>query len=253
MSGPADLRARLAARLDPPSPAAAWLEGARAAVAAEPAALRTLFPVVARRVGRGPLEPGRDGVWDRTVDEAARVVLLDAAGPAAHTELADLYRYGDSREKRAVLAALGLLPVPPGTARPLALDALRTNEPPLVAAALSERVVALLDDAELQQAVLKCVFVGLGVAGVPGLPGRVTPAVSRAVAGFVLERVAAGRDVPPDVWQVVDAHPPADVLDALHAELVSPTPQRRRAAAAALALRPPGARPTPADPRGARP
>lgn len=229
----ADLEARLTARLD--GDAAAWLAGARAAVAADPTALRVLVPPAARRTGRGPLVG--DPPWGLGVDEAARVLLVAAAWPAAEGELAGLYRHGDSREKRAVLHALGLLPVAPDLARPLALDALRTNEPPLLAAALSARVVAALDEAELRQAVLKCVFVGLDVGRVPGLDERLTPATSRALAGFALERVAAGRPVPPEVWPLVDRHPPADLLAALETETDSAVPGRRAAAVAALADR----------------
>jgi hypothetical protein len=118
-----------------------WLARARANVAAHP--LRAVFPAAGRCAGRAPLAspvaaPGGPlFVW--TTDDAARGVLLDALGPAADSELDELYRHGNAAERRAVLRWLGLLP----DESPLAAaaveiveDALRSNDPRLVAAAL---------------------------------------------------------------------------------------------------------------------
>ena len=57
------------------------------------------------------------------------------------------------------------------------------------------------------------------------------------LAGYVHERIAAGRSVPAEVWPVIDRHPPAEELDAIQAELDHPISERRDAARAALALR----------------
>jgi hypothetical protein len=51
--------------------------------------------------------------------------------------------------------------------------------------------------------------------------------------------VAAGRDVPAEVWLVIDRHPPADEIAAIEAELDSPFPDRSEAARRALSARPP--------------
>ena len=116
-------------------------------------------------------------------------------------------------------------------------DAVRTNELGLIAAALGPYAFSHLDDDAVAQAVLKCVFVGIPLAGLEGLDARVTPHVSRMLAAFVHERVAAGRTVPADVWPVIDRFPPEDEFAEIVAELDHPVAERREAARAALALR----------------
>lgn len=234
---------------DLPSDAQAWLDQARSDVAADPAAIRARFPAVSRRVGRGPLDPEADpdDPFAVTVDDDARAHLVQAVGvEGAAAELPGLYRHGDSREKRGALRSLDHLAGDDGTlpeelrdvGRTLVADALRTNDTRLVAAALGHAGVALLDDDAFAQAVLKCVFVGIDIDRIPGLAGRVTPDLSRMMADFVHERVAAGRTVPGQVWPVIDAHPPAGRIAAIQAEAAHPDPARAEAARAALALRP---------------
>jgi hypothetical protein len=232
ITGTEDLWHRLRARVEPER--LEWLAGAVEAVRTDPDAIAKLFPAVGRHVGRAPLEPGHDD-YGWTVDDAGRVLLILAA---EHPELDDLYRYGDAAERRGVLRALALLPE---TDAGLALveDAVRTNDPRLLAAALGPCGLTHLNDDALDPAILKCVFVGVPLAALPAtqLAERTTPALSRMLAAYVLERVAAGRDLPPDVWPVIDAHPPKDELAAIEAELDHPVPGRRQAAAAALTQR----------------
>jgi hypothetical protein len=215
-----------------------WLREASAAVAADPAALRAQFPMVGRKVGRDPLDPGIDpgDVHAWTVDDAARVLLLQAAGERAEAELAELYRYGDGPERRGVLRALPFLDLGD---RGLSLvdDAIRTNDTRLIAAALGPYATEHLTDAQYDQAVLKCVFVGVPITGLDGVPSRVTPDGARMLGAFVHERVAAGRDVPPEVWTVIDKYPPADEIAAIEGELQSPFEDRRAAAERALSHR----------------
>jgi hypothetical protein len=170
-----------------------WLARALSSVAADPAALGSLFPAVGRRCGRGPLP----GVWDWTVDEAARALLLAALPPdRLLPEVEAAYRYGDAGERRAVLKALPLLPLD-GEAVPLSQDALRTNDTRLVAAALGP-YAAHLDAAAWRDGVLKCVFMGVPLSAVHGLDDRADSELARMLDAFARERRAAGRDVPPD-------------------------------------------------------
>ncbi len=170
----------------------AWFDEALKKVATDATALRTVFPGVGRRVGRGPSDtPG----W--TVDDVARVELLKAA-PGGAAEMPDLYRYGDAAEKRAVLRGLSVVDI--GDAGlDLVADALRTNDTRLVTAAMGEYAAEHLDDAAYRHGVLKCVFMGIPLAEVAGLDRRTDDELLRMMRSFAAERTAAGRDVPADL------------------------------------------------------
>ena len=183
----------------------AWLDAAVERVRRDPRTVHTLFPAVRRNVGRGPLDPDGDPVdlhtW--TVDDAARTLLLLALGDEPGGTLEELYRNGDAAERRAVLRSLTLVPAGEAGIR-IVDDAVRTNELALIAAALGPFAFERLTDAAVAQAVLKCVFVGVALAGLDGLEPRVTPELSRMLAAYVHERIAAGREVPADVWPLID-------------------------------------------------
>jgi hypothetical protein len=237
-----ELSAALEARATPEG--LAWLREASANIAADPAAIRTRFPMVGRKVGREPLDPGADAadIFAWTVDDAARTLLLLALGDAAEGELSELYRFGDAAERRGILRALPFLELGD---RGLYLtdDAIRTNDTRLIAAALGPYATEHLSDAQYDQAVLKCVFVGVPITPVDGVPARVTPDGARMLAAFVHERVAAGRDVPAEVWIVIDKYPHAEEIAAIEAELESEFPDRQAAAERALSHRPQGKQP----------
>jgi hypothetical protein len=214
----------------------AWVREAVAAIEADPAAVRTRFPMAGRKAGRGTLDPDAnpDDVHAWTVDDAARTLLLVALGDGVEAELRDLYRFGDAAERRGLLRALPYLPVG-DRVMDIVDDAIRTNDTRLVAAALGPYATEHLDDAAYDQAVLKCVFIGVPIAPLDGLPVRATAETARMLAAFVHERVAAGRDIPAEVWDVIDRHPPADELAAIEAERESEFADRREAAERALA------------------
>ena len=232
----AELSAALEAQATPEG--LAWLREASATVAADPTAVRTRFAMVARKVGRRPLEEDADpaDLFGWTIDDAARVLLLIAMGEAAEGELAELYHYGDAAERRGVLRGLPFLDLG-DRGLPLTDDAIRTNDTRLIAAALGPYATEHLPDAAYDQAVLKCVFVGVPITGVDGVPARVTPDGARMLAAFVHERVAAGRDVPAEVWIVIDKYPHAGEIAAIEAELDSEFDDRRAAAQRALSHR----------------
>jgi hypothetical protein len=189
-------------------------------------------------VGRGPLvSADPDGLHGPTLDDAVREVLVEALGEALADdrarlveETSDLYRYGDADEKRAVLRALPVLDIG-DQALPLVADALRTNDLRLVAAALGPYGGSHLDDGAWRQGVLKCLFVGVPLTAVARLAERRDERLAQMVASYCYERVAAGRDVPDDVWLVLAGRP--EVLDdyPLHDELESEYADRRAAAA----------------------
>ncbi|WP_063776791.1 EboA domain-containing protein [Streptomyces viridochromogenes] len=201
LSAPPDPHPALIAVLDPTT--RTWLDESAAEVAAEPAAVRRLFPAVRRRCGHGRM----DHYW--TVDEAARAVLITAL-PLRGQELADevtrLHRHGDPAERRAVLRTLPLLDLG-DLALPLVREALRGNDTTLIEAALGPYAAARLPDAEFRQAVLKCVFCGIPLDRVTGLGTRADRELARMLADFAQERIVAGRDVPQDIGPVVRAFP----------------------------------------------
>lgn len=193
-----------------------WLDRAMGEIQRDPACIRALFPAVGREVGRGPLRPQEDaqGLIHGTADDAARARLLAVLPPdTLRTELPDLYRYGDDAEKRGVLRALPDLDVAPELGLPLVLDALRTNDIRLVAAAMGEYAAAHLDEHSWRHGVLKCVFVGVPLEAVARWNDRVNAELRRMVADYVEERRAAGRAVPADAHRLL-GEPNADLRPA---------------------------------------
>jgi hypothetical protein len=175
-----------------------WLDTTLETVSRQPSAAARLFPAAGRQCGRWMLRsaPG----W--AVDDAARVLILTRLPhDAIAAEIESLYRYGDGAEKRAVLRALPLLPADgPSIATvvvPILLDALRTNDTRLVAAALGPSA-RHLPDAAWRQGVLKAVFMQLPLAGIADLDTRADAELATMLAGLVEERTAAGRTMAAD-------------------------------------------------------
>lgn len=168
-----------------------------AVLAAGATTLARVFPAAARRTGRGDLS-----VDGPRLEDAVRVVLVATAaarlGPGTLlAELEDLYRHGDADEKRAVLLALGGIDDPLVDGSALLLDALRTNDVRLVAAAMGPHA-RRLSAHDWRHGVLKCLFVGVPVAGVADLAARADDELAAMVRRYIDEREAAGREVPPD-------------------------------------------------------
>ena len=176
-----------------------WLADAREQIAADPAALARLFPAVGRKCGRGQLWTDDPELIGWTVDDAVRTLLL--AG-ASLEDVNAVYNYGDATERRAVLRALPLLDLG-DAAVPLVLDALRTNDTRLIAAALGPYAAEHLPLDAWRHAVLKCVFLGIPLAWVAELDRRKDDELVRMMRAFAEERMAAGRTVPPDVLLIV--------------------------------------------------
>ncbi|MCA2214351.1 EboA domain-containing protein [Jidongwangia harbinensis] len=167
----------------------AWLATAEKQVRADPDAAGPLFARAARALGRGRLR----GVPGWTAAEAGRAVLLSLLPP---DHVVRLYQQGDTAERLAVLKALPLLDI--GDAGvPLLHDALRANDPRLVAAALG-RCATHLDAATWRQGVVKCVFMGVPLDRVDRLDERADAELAAMLTGLAEERAAAGRTMPPD-------------------------------------------------------
>lgn len=205
-------------------PGSGWLTEALADVARDPDSISRAFAFAARRVGRVPRRPDADpsGVVHGTVDDAARaalvVALADAVGtgPGCAERLVSLYRQGDAAERRGVLRGLDALTERGDLDRAdtdtdtrsaplvaagldLAADALRTNEPSLVAAAVGPFGSRYLDQHTWRHAILKLVFQGVSLDAASGLEARADDELDRMARDFATERRAAGRPVPTDL------------------------------------------------------
>lgn len=195
-----------------------WLTTALAEVARDPDSITRAFAFAARRVGRAPRQPDADpsGVVHGTVDDAARaalvVALADAVGtgPDCADRLVSLYRQGDAAERRGVLRGLDALTEQGGlgggdagalvaAGLDLAADALRANDPSLVAAAVGPFGARYLDQHTWRHAVLKLVFQGVSLDAVSDLDTRADDELDRMARDFAAERRAAGRPVPTDL------------------------------------------------------
>jgi hypothetical protein len=191
------VRMAVSRALDPAG--AAWFADARQQVAGDRAALARLFPAVGRKCGRGQLWTDDPELIGWTVDDAVRTLLLVGA---SLDDVTAVYNYGDASERRAVLRALPLLNHGAG-AVPLVLDALRSNDTRLIAAAMGKYAARYLPADSWRQAVLKCVRLGIPLAWVADLDRRKDAELVRMMRALAEERIAAGRPVPPDVLTVV--------------------------------------------------
>ena len=172
-----------------------WLDDAAARVRNEPQALAPLFARAGRKLGKEPL-PDAPG-W--TAGRAGRALLL-AGQPAER--VAEIYHHGDAAEKLAVLQALPLIS-DDDSGVPLLLDALRTNDTRLVAAALGP-YARHLDAGTWRQGVIKCVFMGIPLAAVSDLEERQDAELAGMLRGLADERAAAGRDMSEDALELLD-------------------------------------------------
>ncbi|GAA1799452.1 EboA domain-containing protein [Agromyces neolithicus] len=192
-----------------------WTANAVSDIAVEPQRIAVLFPAAGRAVGREPVDPAGDplGLRYGTADDLAREQLVAAvltALPAdeAAATLGELYRYGDDAERRGVLRGLNAAPesllasVVVDAGLELVADALRTNDPRLVAAALGGFAGAHLDDHAWRHGVLKVLFMGIPVDVVARLDDRADDELARMAAGLVAERRAAGREINDDMRRV---------------------------------------------------
>ena len=196
-AGEAPMRARQSLRILESLSAGAydpWTVDAQRRIAHEPQRAEELFAEAIRAVGRG--EPAA----------RARVSLVTAlADHASGAEVVrDLYRRGDADERLAVLAGLSALAPVRGSAwrdagLEIVTDALRTNDPRVVGAAMGEFARHHLDDAAWRQGVLKLVFMEAPLRQVAGLSERRDGELAAMADRFAAERTAAGRTVPDDL------------------------------------------------------
>ena len=187
-----------------------WVAAGVLSITAQPETIAELFPAAGRAVGREPIAPELDplGIVHGTSDDRAREELLGALLAAlppqdAAVAAAQLYRYGDDAERRGVLRGLSAADpeAAPLVAAGLVLvgDALRTNDPRLVAAAMGRFGARHLDQHAWRHGVLKALFMGIPLSAVVDLNRRTDDELARRAAALVAERRAASRPITDDM------------------------------------------------------
>lgn len=184
-----------------------------------PVRTRSWIDTAAAEVGRAPdkiveLFPGATrGVAGSSESDAALLAreklfttLVAQDDTVAAPLIEKLYRWGDSDERLAVLRGLELSalngelgPQARSTGQSLVEDALRCNEPRLVAAALGGFAARYLSQHAWRHGVMKLVFMEVPLRAVHGLPNRADAELGRMANDYVNERCAAGRSVSDDV------------------------------------------------------
>jgi hypothetical protein len=185
-----------------------WLTGALSAHGRDRDAFFASYAAVTRKLGnavvQGPPPDGLEWLAQATVDELGRAALLCCAAEALTVDapafVAECYRQGDDREKRAVLRALPALPEPARFVD-VGVLACRTSLDNVFEAIACENPYPRdhFSDNHFNQMVLKAVFVGVALERIAGVRDRTTPDLVRMANDYAAERRAAGRSVPADL------------------------------------------------------
>lgn len=145
---------------------------------------------------------------------ARRVELLSEASMRLDAErfarfLHDCWRAGDLREQQAILRALPALREPERWT-PIAREGCRSNVGALFEAIAAENPypARYFGEAELNQMVIKALFVGVEVGRIAGLEPRMNPSLIRMASDYASERRAAQRAVSDDVLELAQGRVP---------------------------------------------
>jgi hypothetical protein len=206
------LRRRLAATL--PRPAMEWLDAefARQRDSGDERKLALALGLVGRKVGRRDLVFGAEDIaaarnlradWQPerwSADEAARVLMLLAAGGDEQTFAARIDRLCATAEVTELVAYLKGFAVfaAPRALHDRAREGVRSSMRPVFEAIASHNPYPFdhFDQPGWNQMVVKCVFIGTPIDTVVGLRERRNREVVQMLRDLVSERRAAGRPSP---------------------------------------------------------
>ncbi|MCS5719187.1 EboA domain-containing protein [Herbiconiux sp. CPCC 205763] len=195
-----------------------WMARAREAVREKPTAALRWLAQAGIGVGRDLVDEASDphGQILGTTADAARAeliaVLAEAQTPQEFAvSVETLYAQGDNDVKRGVLRGLNLLTergalpdetVTAGVA--LVHDALRANDPRLVASGMGAFAGAHLDQDTWRQGVIKLVFMDVPFSAVARLDERRDAELGRMARDLVRERSSAGRVITTDLGTLAE-------------------------------------------------
>ncbi len=174
-----------------------------------------------------------------TIDQAARTRLLlsfPAPEPAAWVATLDqLFAAGEMHELIALYQSLPLYPHQPAHALRCA-EGIRTNIKSVFLAIAHNNPFPSeqLTDAQWNQLVLKCLFVGVPLDPIVGLDARANAPLAKMLTDFAHERWAAKRPVSPELWRCVGPFANEGMLADLEKVLKTGDEIERKAAALAL-------------------
>jgi len=241
---------RDALMLQCPEGSAQWLSQALESIesAADPRLEHQIASAMARRkLGDGPFEVALESAGEDAVrikhwlcSDAGRILLaltlLRATGQPPPVLLSELYSRGDERERAALLKGLSLLDGE-GQWSIEAEDCCRTNSLVVLTAIGMKNTYPgrYFSSRGFNQLVLKSLFMGLNIAHVQGLRERRNSELSEMCAGYICERVAAGREYPASVWLAIRLSDcGSDAYPHLAASIRSDDPSRRYYSVASL-------------------
>jgi len=241
---------RDALMLQCPEGSAQWLSQALESIesAADPRLEHQIASAMARRkLGDGPFEVvlqsagvGAAEIKHWLCSDAGRILLalalFRASGQAPPLLLSEIYSHGDERERAALLKGLSLLDGE-GQWSAEAEDCCRTNSLVVLTAIGMKNPYPgrHFSSRAFNQLVLKSLFMGLNIAHIHGLRERCNSELSEMCAGYISERVAAGREYPASIWLAIRlADCGTDAYPHLAASIRSDDPSRRYYAAASL-------------------
>jgi hypothetical protein len=144
--------------------------------------------------------------WTRLLLVARAAEARPAAEQAA--TVLRIYEGGELGEQESVLRTLGLLPEPARFVE-TGLAGCRTNAKRVFAAIACDNPFPAehFPELNLNQLVMKAIFIEAPVVRIEGLAARRNPELSRMARDYASERHAAGRPVPPDVDLVLEGPP----------------------------------------------
>ncbi len=171
---------------------------------------RALFASVPRRLGSAaelslevPPELRAARPHCTLTDYVRLWLMIEAFSQLADSEQAawalQLFEAGEMGEQVSVLRVLPLLPDPARFVE-TGVQACRTNARDVFEAIVCENpfLAEHFPALNFNQAVMKAIFMEVSVRRIQQLERRITPELARMAAGYVSERRAAGRPVPPD-------------------------------------------------------
>lgn len=216
--------------------------------------LHIAFGMAPRRLGKDDLALTPDDIaaaqdarpgWspgDWSVDEAARIALLCAAGSRNRPfseRFTELCRTADVGEAIALYRGLPLYPEPEAL-EAQAAEGLRTNMRAIFEAVAhhSPYPRERFDENRWNHMVLKALFIDSTLHPIEGLDERANPELARILCDYAHERWAAGRPVTPELWRCVGPFAEGAMLADLERVAASANALERKAAALALAASP---------------